>query len=151
MRISEVKIPSSRSAREAREVLNVLASSRRKPNFGRVRIRAESGDSEVAVAVPREAFEMFLEILSQMAEGNTVTIMPVHAELTTQQAADLLNVSRPHVVKLLEQGKLEHRLVGTHRRIRAVDLIEFKRKNDAERESALEELAAEAQKHGLGY
>jgi excisionase family DNA binding protein len=132
-------------------VLNLLQDLRQKRNFGRVRIRPEEGASEVSVAVPKEAFEMFLEILGQMANGNTVMIMPVHAELTTQHAADVLNVSRPYVVKLLEQGKLEHRLVGTHRRIRVADLMEFKRNDDAERESALDALAAAAQKLGLGY
>jgi excisionase family DNA binding protein len=105
----------------------------------------------VRVTVPREAFELFLEILGQMANGNGVTIMPVHAELTTQQVADLLNVSRPYVVALLEAGKLPYRMVGTHRRVRVADLLEFKKKDDAEREAAIDELAAEAQKHGLGY
>lgn len=151
MHISELKIPSQKTSREAQEALKLLRDLRQKRTLGRVRIRPEESSSEVSVVIPKEAFEMFLEILGQMANGNTVTILPVHAELTTQQAAELLNVSRPYVVGLLEQGKLRHRLVGTHRRIRVADLMEFKRNDDAERDDALDALAAEAQKHGLGY
>ena len=72
-------------------------------------------------------------------------------ELTTDQVADVLHVSRSFVVALLEQGKIPHRMEGGHPRVRIADLLEFKKRDDAERETALAELAAEAQKHGLGY
>jgi excisionase family DNA binding protein len=84
-------------------------------------------------------------VISYPGIGNAVTLMPHHAELTTQEAADLLNVSRPFLVGLLENGQLPHHKVGTHRRVRFADLMTYKRRRDAESEEALRELAALSQ------
>jgi excisionase family DNA binding protein len=151
MQTNSLKVPSQKTSQQAQEALRLLGELGRKKQALQLRVRSDEPGLEVRVTVPREAFELFLEILGQMANGNGVTIMPVHAELTTQQVADLLNVSRPYVVALLEAGKLPYRMVGTHRRVRVADLLEFKKKDDAEREAAIDELAAEAQKLGLGY
>src|SRR5262245_12261917 len=147
-----LEMPTPEDVREAQTALRRLAPlaspTRRRPD---VLLRAEGEDPGQAVVVPRHAFELFLEILGQMANGNAVTILPVHAELTTQQAADLLNVSRPHLVALLEDHIIPYRRVGTHRRLRAEDVLAYKRQDEARRREVLDELAAEAQKHRLGY
>jgi excisionase family DNA binding protein len=144
-------LPTPEISDEAKTALRLLTPLVRSKARRTVRVRpAESGKAE-EVAVPREAFELFLEILAQMANGNAVTIVPIHAELTTQQAADLLNVSRPHLIHLLETGALPYRKVGTHRRVLYADLAEYKRKEEEKRRELLAELTAEAQKHGLGY
>ena len=78
-----------------------------------------------------------------------VTIIPVHAELTTQEAADMLNLSRPSLIQLLQDGKIEYRRVGTHRRVRLEGLMKNKRKADEERRAALDELAAYDQELGI--
>jgi excisionase family DNA binding protein len=146
-----LKIPSPAASKEAKEALRALSAILKRKTPRTLQVKPEGETNALSVTVPREAFELFLEILGQMANGNAVTIVPVHAELTTQQAADVLNVSRPFLVKLVEEGKIPCRLVGTHRRIKMADLMAYKDADDAERKTALDELASEAQKHGLGY
>lgn len=103
------------------------------------------------VEPPTTALRLLLDILAELAEGNAVKVVPIHAELTTQQAADLLNVSRPHLVKMLVEGRLPFHKTGKHRRVRFADLMQFKSHRDQASEDAMAELALQAQELALGY
>lgn len=103
------------------------------------------------VELPTSALRLLVDILAELAGGNAVKVVPIHAELTTQEAADLLNVSRPHLVKLLEDGALPYHRTGKHRRVRFADLMQFKTQRDQASESAMAELATQAQELGMGY
>lgn len=103
------------------------------------------------VELPTSALRLLVDILTELADGNAVKVVPVHAELTTQEAADLLNVSRPHLVKLLEEGELPFHRTGKHRRVRFADLMQFKERRDQASEPAMEELTKQAQDLGMGY
>jgi excisionase family DNA binding protein len=103
------------------------------------------------VELPTSALRLLVDILSELSNGNAVRVVPVHAELTTQEAADLLNVSRPHLVKLLEDGVLPHHKTGKHRRVRFEHLMHFKSERDRASEIAMEELAKQAQELEMGY
>jgi excisionase family DNA binding protein len=104
-----------------------------------------------SVTVPVDALRMFVEILTQLGMGNAVHIIPVHAELTTQEAANMLDVSRPHLVSLLDAGKIPCRKVGRHRRIRFEDVLAFKKASTEKSDKAFTELVEEAQKLKMGY
>ena len=99
--------------------------------------------------LPASAVRLLVRILEEMARGNAVTLIPVHAELTTQDAADMLNISRPSLIQLLEEGRIEYRRIGTHRRVRFEALISYKRQLEADRRAALAELAAYDQELGI--
>lgn len=103
------------------------------------------------VELPTSALRLLVDVLSELAEGNAVKVVPIHAELTTQEAADMLNVSRPHLVKLLESGALAFHKTGKHRRIRFADLMAFKTEQDRASAQAMEALAKQAQELQLGY
>lgn len=147
----ETVAPSEADALLARESSRRLATHK----LGRgasVRIQVLDGaDDAETLAVPASALRLFLHLLTEMSQGNAVTLIPTHAELTTQQAADLLNVSRPYLVKLLDEGKIPCRTIGKYRRVRFDDLMAFKRTDDEARGKVLEQLTAEAQNLGLGY
>lgn len=144
--LNQITPTSERAAKEAEVALAGLRSVR-KSKLEKITLQADSEK----VTIPREAFNLFIRILAEMANGNSITIVPITAELTTQQAADILNVSRPFLIGLLEAAKIPFRMVGTRRRIRFADLLEYQRKEQAEAKEMLDELAAEAEKHKLGY
>ncbi len=102
-----------------------------------------------SVAIPTPAFRLLKEILDQMAHGNGIALMPLHAELTTRQAAGLLQVSRTHLVQLLDQGKIACRKVGAHRRVRAEDVLAYRRETACRRREALDDLTARDQELAL--
>ncbi len=105
----------------------------------------------VEVQLPAFAARLLLDALTALAEGKAVTVVPVPAELTTQQAADLLNVSRPYLIKMLDDRRLPYRRVGNRRKVLLEDVLQYKRRDDAERQKVLDELAQEAQAIGLEY
>ena len=134
-------------AEESGRKLSAYIRSTKKPAIQLVK----KGRGSETFMLPASALHLLMAILSQMAHGNAVTILPVHAEFTTQEAADLLNVSRPFLVNLLEKGKIPFRRVGSRRRILAKDILRYKQDIDKKRLDVLEELANEAQKHDMGY
>lgn len=138
-----------KSSRQLSKLLGKHPAGSHLPDF-RLRVQADNEPEEVVV-IPMSAFRLLTDILTQMARGNAITLMPVHAELTTQQAADILNVSRPFLISLIDDGKIPHHKVGTHRRIRFDDLMTYKQDIDRKRLQTLEELAREAQELDRGY
>jgi len=144
----ETVAPTNADALLARESSRLLAAHK----LGRkASVRIQLVDDDKTVDVPASALRLFVHLLTEMSQGNAVTLIPTHAELTTQQAADLLNVSRPFLVKLLDEGKIPCRTVGKYRRVRFDDLMAYKRKDDEARAKVLDQLTAEAEELGMGY
>lgn len=132
-----------------KQLARLLAKKRRSK---RAVVRLElDGRGSGAIEVPMEVLHQLLTLLVEMGRGNAVKVVSSSAELTTQQAADLLNVSRPFLVQQLESGTLPFRKVGAHRRVRLQDIIAYKQSLDANRQEALQELAAQAQELNMGY
>lgn len=126
-----------------------LAFAKNGPARKGVKIRIQ--ESGIDITIPRKALELLQFTLSSMAQGKAVSLIASDSEVTTQQAADLLNVSRPHLVKMLEQGALPFKKVGSHRRILLADLRAYEAKEMKQREHQLQLLAVQAQDLCLGY
>ncbi len=141
---------------EARQALRMLAKalaptvSEASPLLRHKLGAALSGPSGDSIPLPEPMYHLLARIVEVLVRGDAVTIVPVGKELTTQQAADVLNVSRQYLVRLLEGGKLAHRKTGKHRRVRVEDVLAFKAERDSERAKQLDDLAAMTQDFG-GY
>jgi len=127
-----------------------LLSKKRKSKRALVRIELDGGRSE-AIQLPVEALNQLVKLLVEMGRGNSVRVVADNTELTTQQAADLLNVSRPFLVEQLESGVIPFRKVGSHRRVLLQDILAYKKSLETKRRQALQELAAQAQELNMGY
>jgi excisionase family DNA binding protein len=140
---NEVVTPTDADAALAKESSRRLAAHIGHGNS--LRLEVKSGTLSEELVLPPAAVRLLLCLLTELGHGNAVTLTPIRAELTTQQAADLLNVSRPHLVKLLDEGAIPSRKVGTHRRVQLEDLLAYKRDFLAKRHAALDELQALSQ------
>jgi excisionase family DNA binding protein len=148
----QLTVPDEASAHQAAEAVGVLERFlRQHPDLPGVAVSLSANDADTELQIPGHALRLLVDILAQIANGNAVTVAPVHSELTTQQAADILNVSRPYLVKLLEDRKLPHRRVGNRRRVLLADLLAYKRIDDVDRRAVAAELTSEAQRLGLDY
>jgi len=141
-------LPSEQDAQLATEssrTLSALAPTEATEEF---RVHLEGGQ---VLRLPSAVKTLLIHLLTEMSRGNAVTIIPIHAELTTQEAATFLNVSRPHLISLLKKGEIKFHMTGTHRKIRFEDLSAYRQKRAAESEDAMAELAKQAQELNMGY
>ena len=141
--------PSAQEAALAR--ISGALLSRCAERNGKLTVRVMETGQEQSLELPAGAVVLLRDILDAMAEGRGVTLVPENAELTTVQAAEVLNVSRPFLIKLLDDRAIPHRKVGKHRRMRVDDVMAYKARIDREREAVLDELAADAQANDMGY
>lgn len=135
-------------ARESGRALSAFLQTRAETQ--QIDIVDDKGTSH-PVSVPVSALRLLVDVLTEIGEGNAVSIIPIHAELTTQDAANVLNVSRPFLVQLLERGEIPFHKIGRHRRVRYQDVLAYKERIDAERHKALDALAEQAQALQMGY
>ena len=142
--------PTANEALLARESSRLLASHVGESRDLKIQIIEDEQPAE-SLSLPASAVRLLVALLTEMAEGNAITLIPVHAELTTQQAADLLNVSRPYLIHLLDERAIPYRKVGTHRRVLFSDLMAYKKQVEEARLTALDQLAEQAQKLNMGY
>jgi excisionase family DNA binding protein len=146
---TEPVAPTEADMQLARDSARQLAPQLAKANgTTQLRVVEPDGDGET-VTIPTAAFRLLVTILAQMASGNAVCLIQHHAELTTQEAAELLNVSRPYLVRLLDDGRIPFRRVGTHRRVLFKDVMTYKAEHRRARKAALDELSRLDQELGL--
>jgi excisionase family DNA binding protein len=142
----------------SREDQQIARTSIAKLEAHPAKVRGRSGvvtmklnQSDVYLKIPTKAFELFIDILRHMAQGKSITLLPSDATLSTQQAADMLQVSRPHLVKLLETGQIAYTKVGSHRRVIMQDLVAYEQNLRKTRAEQLDFLTQQAQELNLGY
>ena len=111
----------------------------------------DNGQASEAFRIPATAMRLLVAALAEIADGHAVTLLPLHTELSTQQAAELLNVSRPYLIGLLEKGDIPFHKVGAHRRVQLRDLLSYKEASDTARLQAIDELVEQSQRLNMGY
>jgi excisionase family DNA binding protein len=137
------RLPSASERAAANQLRKIIASQANRD--AKLRVIDDNGSAEVTLTPALSS--LLMELLRHVGKGDAVTLVPVSQMLTTQQAADILNVSRPFLISLLEEGAIEHTLVGRHRRIKAEKLFAYKRARDEKRSRALSALAELDEEH----
>lgn len=135
------RLPAPDEAQSARELLALMQPFAERPNSAEITV-SHNGGSETFHLSPAVA-QTLVSVLRHFSAGKAVTIVPVGATLTTQQAADILNVSRPHFIKLLNEGEISHEKVGRHRRVSSAELFIYKKRRDEIRRKTLADMTAE--------
>lgn len=133
---------------ETPELLELATHLAEDVKLGEVRLTDSQGHE---LRVPESVLRLLPSLVRELARGSAVAVVPIHAELTTQQAADFLQVSRPYFVKLLDSKEIPSTKVGTHRRVKFSDLLSYKQLRDSDRRRTLREMTAEAEEDGLPY
>jgi len=146
----ESRTPIAAPEAEAAAVVQLRDFMAAKPAGERHHASLRSPDGH-QLEIPNSIYRVLVAAVAAMAQGNAVSIVPVHHELTTQQAAELLGVSRPHLVKLVDAGEIPHHKTGSHRRIYFEDLMRYRDVRDAQRAAALRELTRKSAEYGLEY
>jgi excisionase family DNA binding protein len=129
------------------KLLDKAAHSPRRARAAACKLEGPSGES---IAIPESVFYVLERVTEVLARGDSITIVPVGKEVTTQKAADMLNISRQYLVRLLEEGRIPYTKTGKHRRLRLEDVLAFKSQRDRERRAALDELTRLSEEFG-GY
>lgn len=145
--INEIKRPDKHERKLAQNSYSSLISAidRLKTDQAEIEIE-ETGEK---IILPVKALKLLSEILKAMSEGKPVSIVPMATEVTTQKAAELLGCSRPHLVKLLEEGKIEYTKIGKHRRIKYEDIVRYKQKMKEDQKKYLIEIMNSDEELGL--
>ena len=152
--IRDIELPDEQDVAQAEEAAARLTDFLRACPMSSARLRLVGegdGRDSTEVAIPAAVIPILVDALAATADGNAVNVVPVQAEFTTQQAADLLNVSRPYLVKLLDDERIPCRRVGNRRKILLSHLLEYKRRDEAHRQEIADRLTEEAERIGLEY
>jgi excisionase family DNA binding protein len=143
--------PANPTSPSKRESELAEASGRLLAKYGKKDVKVKLEGQEEPLVLPASVVQLLKQALSEIARGHAVTLVSLETELSAHQAADVLKVSRPFLIKLLEQGHIPYRMVGSHRRIELKDVLAYKQASDAERREALRELTKQAQELNMGY
>ena len=144
-----VHLPTPAEVEQAKQTSRTLSKY---TDVDRVQMSLKGSNGETdKLVLPGHVLQLLLDVLSEVSQGNAVSLIPHHQEVSTQEAASLLNVSRPFLVGLLEKGELPFRKVGSHRRVLLTDVLAYKEKTEKQRNQALDELASLSQDEGMGY
>lgn len=136
------RLPTELEVSNAEALRQIVASQIKDDDDTVINVADGTGTTHPITLSPALA-HAFLDILRMISAGRGFRLLPLETKLTTQQAADLLNVSRPHLIKVLERGDIEFETVGRHRRIKAADLLAYKDQRDTTRRDALAAMAEE--------